>query len=133
MKKRNIFSGILMIALFLGVLVSCSKWDKYKDFTKNGEIVYTGKMDSVQIFSGRLRVQIKGLLPADPSINKCVISWNGEKDSVVFPIDKGGKEMFFNQTFKVEEGVQNFKIQTFDSEGNSSVPVYVTGTVYGSR
>ncbi len=133
MKKQNIIFDLILTGWILLIATSCSKWDDYKDFTKDGEIVYTGKLDSVTVYPGKLRVRIRGILPADPNIVKCIISWNSKGDSVTFPIDKGGEKMVFDQTFQVEEGVQNFKIQTFDAEGNSSIPVYVTGTIYGSR
>lgn len=115
------------------VLASCTKWDDFKKFTKDGENIYTGKMDSVTVYSGRLRARLTGILPADPKIVKCKITWNSGQDSVVFPISKGGEPMKFDETFKVEEGVQNFAIQTFDAAGNGSVIVHATGTVYGPR
>lgn len=128
MKK---YSSILTVAALLCTMISCSKWDDFKQYTAEGETLYTGKIDSVKINPGRLRVQMTGLLPADPKIVKCVITWNDGKDSVVFPINKSGVSGVFNQTFAVNEGLKNFRIKTYDAEGNSSVAVQATGMVYG--
>jgi hypothetical protein len=117
----------------LFTIVSCSKWDDYKQYTTNGETLYTGKLDSVKVFSGRLRVRITGLLPADPKIVKGKITWNDNRDSVVFPISKGGGIEVFDKTFAVDEGVKNFSIQTFDAAGNGSVKTNTTGVAYGPR
>ena len=68
---RNI--NLLIAAAFVTVsvaFVSCSKWDDYKKYTAAGETVYSGKMDSVKIYSGNQRVQLMGLLSADPMITK---------------------------------------------------------------
>lgn len=113
--------------------VACSKWDDYKQYTANGETFYTGKLDSVKIYPGRLRVRLLGLLPADPKIVKCKVSWNDGRDSVIFPITKGVGIEVFDKIFAVDEGVKNFKIQTFDAAGNGSVVVTASGASYGPR
>src|SRR5687767_478021 len=110
MRKQNLFITFVMITV-LFTIVSCSKWDDYKQYTTNGETLYTGKLDSIKVFSGRLRVRITGLLPADPKIVKGKITWNDNRDSVVFPISKGGGIEVFDKTFAVDEGVKNFSIQ----------------------
>jgi hypothetical protein len=85
MKKIN---SIIILFVLAVTTVCCSKWDDYKKYTATGETTYTGKMDSVKIYPGRLRVKLTGLLPADPNITTCKISWNGN-DSIVYAITKG--------------------------------------------
>jgi hypothetical protein len=132
MRKQNLFNTIIIITVLFSI-VSCSKWDDYKQYTASGETLYTGKLDSVKVFSGRMRVRLTGILPADPKIVKGKISWNDNRDSVVFPISKGGGIEVFDQTFAVDEGVKSFSIQTFDATGNGSVKSNTTGVVYGPR
>lgn len=129
-KKINI---ALILFVWAVTIVSCSKWDDYKKYTANGETIYTGKMDSVKIFSGRLRVMLTGLLPADPKITSCKITWNQGKDSAIYPINKGIGVDSFKQIITVPEGVSSFKIQTFDATGNGSLIVNATGTAYGPK
>ena len=114
-------------------IASCSKWDDYKQYTTSGETSYTGKLDSAKISSGRLRVRLQGILPADPKIVQCKIYWNDGKDSIQFSIAKGSVPELFSRIFAVDEGAKNFKIKTFDAAGNSSVVVSTSGVVYGPR
>lgn len=132
MKKQY---SIIILALVLVAfsIASCSKWDEYKQYTENGETTYTGKLDSAKISSGRLRVRLQGILPADPKIVQCKVYWNDGKDSIQFSITKGPGPELFSRVFNVDEGAKNFNIKTFDAVGNSSVVVSTSGVVYGPR
>ncbi|WP_295121119.1 DUF4998 domain-containing protein [uncultured Chitinophaga sp.] len=129
--KKLIIKQLGVALLCAVTLAACSKWDDYKQYTANGETLYTGKLDSAKVFSGSERVRLKGLLVADPKISKVRVSWNDGADSLVFAVDKAGSRTF-DQTFAVNEGVKSFRINTFDDKGNTSVPVNVIGTSYGS-
>lgn len=123
---------IIAVAAFSMTLASCSKWDDFKKYSTDGEILYTGKLDSIKVYSGEERVMIKGKLKADPKISKIVIYWNSMKDSVVYPINMA-KDREFETSFSVPEGIQSFVIYTYDSDGNKSVPVNAVGRAYGPR
>ncbi|WP_162818019.1 DUF4998 domain-containing protein [Niabella yanshanensis] len=129
----SIFLASMVCALTV-LFPSCIKEDDYKKFTEGGEISYTGKLDSIKIFSGRNRVVIQGLLIADPKVTRCVIYWNNRADSVTIPVTRTENI----DTLKVElknmiEGVHNFTIYTYDNLGNQSVPTYKSGRAYGDR
>jgi hypothetical protein len=128
MKKINI---VLILFVLAVTTVCCSKWDDYKKYTANGETIYTGKMDSVKIYPGKLRVKLTGLLPADPNITRCKITWGS--DSAEFTINKGTGIDSFNKIFNVPEGVNSFNIQTFDAAGHSSLITNAIGTTYGPK
>ena len=116
------------------VLSSCRKMDDYKKFVAGGEISYTGKVDSVQILSGRNRVLVKGLFLADPKVSSLKIFWNNYKDSVTVPVTrKNTVDTLSYFIANVDEGVQNFVLFTYDDSGNKSIPVYKTGKSYGDR
>lgn len=128
------FCWVLMSLMILACITSCSKMDDYKRFTENGEISYTGKVDSVEVYSGRSRVLIKGLFLADPKVVSCKILWNNGKDSVVVPVVR--KNIVDSLSISIPitvEGVQNFTIYTYDNSGNRSIPVYKSGRVYADR
>jgi len=129
MKTIRSFARLVLATILLS---SCSKWDDFKKYIANGEIHYTGKMDSVKIYSGKERVRLYGLLKADPKVNKVVVSWDSDADSVVYPFTKqhAGIDTFV-RTFPVSEGVKSFKITTYDADGNKSVDVHAVGTSYG--
>lgn len=122
---------LLTTILVAATLLSCSKWDDYKQYTKNGEIIYSGKIDSVKAYPGYKRVRIAGLMNADPKITTIKISWNNSKDSITFHAKTSLANGLFDQTFPVAEGLVNFTIYSYDAASNKSVPVYTSATIYG--
>jgi hypothetical protein len=132
LQKNVILAGLAI--LFVGAISSCAKMDDYKKFTEGGEIIYTGKLDSAKVLSGKNRVMIKGLFMADPKVVSCRIFWNNMKDSISIPVTK--KNVVDSLNFYVEnitEGLHNFVIHTYDAQGNKSIPVYKIGRSYGAR
>lgn len=125
---------VIFPALLVLLMSSCSKMDEYKKYTEGGEISYTGKIDSVKVFSGRYRVVIRGLFLADPKVTSCKIYWNNKADSIVVPVTRKNVVDSLNiSVTNVKEGAQNFIIYTYDKNGNKSIPVYKTGRAYGDR
>ena len=122
----------LLTALLAAItLLSCSKWDDYKKYTANGEIIYTGKLDSVKAWSGKNRVRITGKFNTDPKITAVKIFWNNKMDSLVYEVKGGVAANVFDQTFPMPESVTTFTVYTYDVDGNKSVPVYVVGKSFG--
>ncbi|MFD2967235.1 DUF4998 domain-containing protein [Sphingobacterium bambusae] len=132
MKKRyNNFKRSYVILSFLLLLGACAKIDDYKQFVENGDISYTGKIDSVVVFSGDERVLVQGLFRSDPKVTMCRIYWNNMRDSMDVPVVKTGGIDTMRQLISLPENLYNFRIHTFDALGNRSVPVYATGQSYG--
>lgn len=133
---RNYKIGVIpaLLTILTCTVLSCSKVDDYKKFIKDGEISYTGKIDSLKIWSGKNRVLIKGLFLADPKVTRCKIFWNNKSDSISIQIERKNVVDTLNVFVEnIAEGVQNFVIYTYDSFGNKSIPVYKTGRTYGER
>lgn len=125
---------LLFFAMIIPIFFSCSKWDDFKKYVEAGEIVYTGKMDSLKVYSGKERVMLYGLLKADPKISKISVSWDNGADSILYDYVKQNPAVdTFIRTFPVEEGVKSFKVVTYDNVGNKSVDVYAVGTSYGEN
>lgn len=122
---------LLTILVVSAMLLSCSKWDTYKQYTTNGEIIYSGKIDSVTAYSGYKRVRIAGVLTADPKVKTIKIFWNNNQDSIAFDANTSVVNGAFDQAFPVTEGLVNFTLFTYDAAGNKSVPVYTSATIYG--
>ncbi|WP_164905432.1 DUF4998 domain-containing protein [Flavobacterium sufflavum] len=132
---KKYFVHAFALVIVAGVISSCTSMDEgYKDFIKDGEVSYTGKIDSLHIYSGKNRVQIKGLFISDPKIAECRIYWDNRADSVVVPIARTQGVDELNVVINnLVENVHNFEVRTFDKLGNKSIPVYKVGTVYGDR
>lgn len=114
---------------------SCQKMDAYRDrFQKGKEISYPGIIDSVKVQSGNKRVQLTGLFVSDPKIVKYRIYWNGGLDSMERLITRtSGVDTLREIINNLPEGNTSFVLRTFDAAGNQSVPVNVSGNIYGSN
>lgn len=121
------------IIFFLVTVAACTKIDDFKDkFMANGPIDYTGKMDSVQIFSGKNRVKIQGLLISDPNIAGYEIFWNGGTDSLNIPFNRSSEVDTVSVIISdLTAGQKTFEIKTYDLSGNHSIPVFKSVNVYG--
>ncbi|WP_406823615.1 DUF4998 domain-containing protein [Pedobacter sp. KACC 23697] len=133
-KKYRKLTVTALLILVAGVYSACTKQDDFKKFVAGGEISYTGKLDSVKMFSGDSRVLLKGLFLADPKVVSCKIFWNNMKDSLVIPVVKKNVVDTLNYSIPIKtEGLQNFTIYTYDKVGNKSIPVYANARSYGDR
>ncbi|WP_051621160.1 DUF4998 domain-containing protein [Leeuwenhoekiella sp. MAR_2009_132] len=135
MKIHKLTKIVLLVLLtVLGSCADVAEMDDFKDFTADGEINYSEKVDSLKIFSGKNRAKIQGIVDADPKITEFRVYWDSKKDSVVVPITRSiGIDTLEVIISDLPENIYNFEIRTFDSQGNSSIPVSATGEVYGER
>lgn len=133
MKYYKITSYLLLV-LTAFVISACTKMDDYKKkYEPNGPIIYPGKMDSVQVFSGRNRVLLTGLFTSDPKIVKYRVYWNSKQDSIEKAITRtSGVDSVKLLIPGLPEGVMSFEIRTYDNAGHISIPVTLAGNVYGS-
>ncbi|WP_008585526.1 DUF4998 domain-containing protein [Niabella soli] len=120
-------------ALFLTMLFSCGKMNSnYADFVKNGEIVYSGRPDSLTAFSGDNRVLLRWMLVSDPKIVQCKVFWNNKTDSLVIPVTRSaGVDTINAMVNKLPEGLYAFQVFAYDGVGHSSVKSEVTAASYG--
>lgn len=119
---------------FAAGFASCTKMNDYQDYTKAGEISYTGKIDSLRIFPGHDRVLVRGLFISDPKVRSVRIFWNSRRDSINIPINRtAGVDTLNTILTGLEEGTQNFEVFTYDALGNPSIIVRSSANVYGAR
>ena len=124
------FCFLILISSFL---FSCRKMDAtYKDFIKTGEIIYTGRVDSLKSFSGKNRIKLTWLLVSDPKITKNVVYWNNKADSLVLNVIKtANTDTITTIIDSLAEMTYTFQVYTYDNFGHSSVKAEVIGTAYG--
>lgn len=123
------------IVIFGCLMASCSKMDDYRDdFVPQGEISYPGRIDSVTAFPGHNRLMLTGLLTSDPKITQVKVYWNSYKDSIVQNITRTSNVDTVRLLIDdIEENTWNFTLYTLDAQNNESVPVNVSGNVYGEK
>ncbi|AXY73526.1 DUF5013 domain-containing protein [Paraflavitalea soli] len=123
---------IIYIAAVLLAIGSCKKMDEYKKFADGGEITYPSTFDSMKVISGKNRVMITGLLKGDPKVTRYRIFWNSGNDSLEAPLTRsGGVDTLRQIVSNLPEGPMTFNVRTYDAKGNKSIPMIITGNVYG--
>ncbi len=128
MKLNNIY--VICIVLMAFFAQSCSKMnDLHQPYLDEGEIIYAAKVDSVSLGTGKGRIQFEMFIAAQ-RIETVRIFWNDYKDSVDVAI--GGKTGSFKKLIeKLIEKSYIFQFVSFDKFGHKSLPVEVSGKVYG--
>jgi len=121
----------------LGVIFSaCTKSDDYKKYTKNGEVIYPAKADSIVSLPGNNRLQL-AWVTTDSRITKYKIYWNNNGDSLEVPVVRTGAGNTADSIkviiHPLEEANYIFNIYSFDSDGNRSIKTEVENVVYGSN
>jgi hypothetical protein len=125
---------VLLTGVLAGVVASCKKMDDYKKYAAGGEIVYPATFDSLKVIPGNGRVMITGLLAGLPNVTKFRVYWNDGLDSLEAPIVHKYKIDTIKQIIgNLPEGPKTFTIRTFDDKGNRSIPMTITGNVYGAN
>jgi hypothetical protein len=115
-------------------LSSCTKEDDYKRATKNGEIYYPGRADSVSAQGGNGRIQLRIELSSDPLITKVKAFWNNDADSAEMKVTKtNGKDVVNMLINNLNQGTYNFSVYSYTSDNARSVVKNVSGMVYGEN
>ena len=127
MKKYIYCLTILFLA------ISCKKMDEtYREFVVPDGITYPQKVSNLKFFSGLNRARLTWDKTVDPRVTKAKIYWNNYSDSLIVNIDRNSAVV--NCVFDhLDEGMYTFDVITCDAEGNTSIPVEVSGTVYGQN
>tara|TARA_R110002050_G_scaffold59259_2_gene132597 strand:+ start:45640 stop:46842 length:1203 start_codon:yes stop_codon:yes gene_type:complete len=134
MKQIKISLKIVILFVFSFGIFSCTDRDEYLKYTEGGEILYTGKIDSLVILPGKNRVKIEGLIIADPKVSQLRVYWLNRSDSVVIPINRtSGIDTISAIIDGLEENIYNFEVRTFDSKGNGSIAEFSSAEVFGER
>lgn len=131
----NIRFVFFLLAICMAGISSCTKMNDFKKYTEGGEIIYTGRVDSLKIRSGLNRVLIQGLFISDRKVTSCKIYWNSRQDSLIVPvIRKLAVDTLNKYVTNLNEGNYNFEIVTYDKFGHPSIPVLKSGVkVYGAN
>ena len=110
--KQRIYKNLAIASFLFGGILACTPMDDYKKFIGDGEISYTGRVDSVKIYSGEERVMVEGLLISDPKVCGCLIFWNNKMDSLDVPVERTEKVDTLRQIINLPENLYNFELYT---------------------
>lgn len=126
---------IICLGILILLTVSCSKMDDpYKDFWKDGEIVYPAVADSVMTYPGKNRIKLKWILRGDASIKNAKVFWDSGRDSISFPVTPtGGVDTLEVLLSDMPAGFYVFDIIHIDNKGNSSLTTSAVSDIYGNN
>ena len=127
MKTKIYIICIVLLAFFT---LSCSEMNDLSDqFLDEGETIYAAKVDSVTTGAGKERIQLEMFIRSQ-RIETVRIFWNDYADSV--DVHVGNQTGAFKKLLgNMSEKGYIFQLVSLDKFGNKSLPVEVTGTVYG--
>jgi hypothetical protein len=105
--------------------------DNYKDFVDGGPIPYITKLDikEMQVIGERYKMHFIWPKQGDLKGKKVLVSWANGAAHFERDVDPTKETNFVIEN--LEEGSYIFQLILADNLGNQSVPVTVTGTVYG--
>lgn len=130
---KKIVQYIVAPALVIGIWAGCKKLDStYKDFIVPGGLTYAGKVSKPAVYAGNHRIKISWLRGSDPNVVKARVFWNNGNDSVEVAIPPVGDVISVTLN-NLEERTYSFVVKTYDSNGNSSIPVELFGGSYGEK
>jgi hypothetical protein len=106
----------------------------HQKYIDQGETLYTGKVDSVEVFPGNERVKFSWMINSDPRINRIVIYWNKYKESATVDVNRTQPGIMKMETIvNVPEGIYEFILVTMDKDDNRSLGVNKTVQIFGPR
>ena len=119
----------LLLTLSVLIIHSCTEMDSIHERYLGGEIVYSGKLDSIQVRPGYYRAQIDGQTTFLGKSKKVHVKFEDRKES--FQIDEVLDDVYSFIIENLDEQTYEFDIQTEDEYGNLSIPQIVAGKSVG--
>lgn len=131
MVKYIICFFFISVGIFM---TSCTREDAYKEITKDGEIYYPGRADTVEANGGRNRIQLRVHLGNDPLVNKVKVYWKNYTDSVEANVVKTtGKDVVDFMFDNIPQGAYSFDVYTYNAKNARSIVKKVNGMAYGDN
>ncbi|RZK46990.1 MAG: hypothetical protein EOO94_01650 [Pedobacter sp.] len=131
---KHIFKHIAGCVLLSIIIFGCKKEDAYKDFVKDGAIIYPGKPLDLKALGGKNRAKLSWVV-IDAKVSRFVIHWNNRLDSLEMPAVNTG-ETADSVSVIIENLPENnyiFEIVSYDRNGNRSIKEEVAAKVYGDE
>ena len=121
-----------MMAMILAYLVSfsCDDMESIHKNYLNGENIYAGKLDSLEIRPGYKRVELNGLTNFLGNSSNLIVTY--EEREEIFKIDDDLGDVMSVIIDDLEEKTYEFNVRTSDESGNLSVPQSVAGFAVGN-
>lgn len=130
--------GFIVLLLSVLSFTACEDFmDLHKEFIEGGEIIYAPKPDSIAVYAGNERVEVKCWLYNAVNVRSVGVYWNSGADSLILKTDELGRT--FNTGMDSvsitiptkEEKTYTFNVRTTDNNGHKSLFSTALGSSYG--
>ncbi len=107
--------------------------DIQQEYADREEIVYLGKVDSIEYFPGFGRAKVTWYISADPKIDRTVIYWNMRQDSIVKEVNRSGSGVHKDSITldNLPEGSTLFEFRNVNDRGETSLFSTASVSVWG--
>ncbi len=124
---------ILAIVLTTSIFTSCEDFmDRHKEWIKDGEIIYSPRVDSLSFIAGRERLEFRHWLYKSPNVRSVDLYWNDMADSLIFQVTpSAGIDSLSVIVPKMPERAYTFTVRTTDMYGHKSLFITGFGSAYG--
>lgn len=135
MKYKLVWVPVVIFLSF--VFTNCTKFDDYKKYASDGEIIYLQRAYSVKTYPGKNKIQLEWVL-VDPKVTSCKVLYDqgGIQEEIYIeipPFQNRESDTVRIVISDLEEATYSFKIISYDNLGNTSIPVEVEELVYGEK
>ena len=122
---------MIFLICLIATATGCSDMDKIHQQYLDGEIIYSGKLDTLLIRPGMYRAQLEAYTHLLGNSNKVIIEFDNRTE--VYDIESDISEIYSIIIEKLDENFYEFDIITQDQEGNLSIPQTVSGFAVGDN
>lgn len=123
---------IILISLLALVAASCAKQDTvYKEFIKDGGLIYPAKPLNITAERGYQRIVLKWDIPMDPSIRTAKLFWDSRTQSMDFDCSAYPDGKVSVVIPNLEDRSYTFEVINYDASGNASLAAEITASPFG--
>ena len=123
---------LVLISVLALVAASCAKQDTvYKEFIKDGGLIYPAKPLNITAERGYQRIVLKWDLPMDPSIRTAKLYWDSRTKSMDFNYSSYPDGKVSVVIPDLEDRSYTFEVINYDSSENASLAAEITASPFG--
>ncbi len=123
---------LILISVLALAAASCAKQDTvYKEFIKDGGLIYPAKPLNITAERGYQRIVLKWDLPMDPSIRTAKLFWDSRTQSMDFNYSSYPDGKVSVEIPDLEDRSYTFEVVNYDASENASLAAEITSSPFG--
>ena len=122
---------MIFLICLIATTTSCNDMDKIHQQYLDGEIIYSGKLDTLLIRPGMYRAQLEAYTHLLGNSNKVIVEFDNRTE--IYDIESDVPEIYSVIIENLDEDFYEFDVITQDQEGNLSIPQTVSGFAVGDN